>query len=885
MISSRILWLGVLAVATPLLLTAQYRLPAGELARLPTVELPAQNNISLLSDELEARKPGRANRFAVALPVSVRPATAGRWTTENGTAVWRTRIYSPGANSLNLGFSEYHLPAGAKLFLLSPGETYGPFSAADNEDHNQLWTPLLEGDELVVELRVPAAVREEVQLHLTYVNHDFQGISKTVSGACNLDVICGEADGWGIVDGYRDVIRSVAAYTINGTDVCTGFLVNNVNQDGKPFFMTANHCGVRADNAPALVAYWNFESNVCRQPGSAASGQLGFGQRNVFNSGAISLADWNGSDASLLLLDDPVNPIANVFFAGWDAHDALPSDTTVAVHHPGVDEKRISFSFNQTYRTNSGGAPPDPDGNLLEVPDWSIGTTEGGSSGSPIFDVTGHVRGQLFGGRAACGNDAYDVYGYFPVSWEGNGTPETSLKGWLDPCNTGTRRIDGLDYDESLLTLAATANCADICAGSSLRIGVTVGLNYPAGTVLSISGPGVLSTSLSATTVTGGDYVELNIDTPTSLPQGDYTLAVTATSAAGSDDAEIRLSAASGPAVAPGQNNPAAGETGVPPNPTLRWTDEEGATSFQVQLSGRSDFSSLLLDRSSVAETSLNVTRSLSPNTVYYWRVRSFNFCGAGAWASSSFTTGDQVCAVERGNGLPVFITPSAAATVDVTLNSTTTGSVQGMEVRLRIDHTFVGDLAADLTGPGGTTVRLFDAPLNGICGGANIDVLFSDAAAQTATDFTNSCEDTEMAISGLFQPAEPFAVFTDGSVTGEWILTVRDNAGQDGGNIVAFEVSFCGSDVVGTQDFGNDRTLSVYPNPARDLLTVEAAGNWPGQLRGDLYDASGRFVTDYRLNNGGRTELPVEDLAAGVYYLRLSGTGQQRTERVVILR
>ena len=875
----------VLALTLPALLPAQYGLDAAELRLIPALDLPAQDNVSLLAAEEEARKAGRANKFAVALPVAVRPSTDGRWTQEDGRSVWRVRVYSPGAHTLNLGFSEYNLPAGAELFLLGADEKYGPFTAADNEDHNQLWTPLLEGDDLVVELRVPTAAVKEVQLFLTAVNHDFQGVTKFLSGACNLDVICGEADGWGIVDGYRDIIRSVAAYTVSGTDVCTGFLVNNVNQDGTPFFMTANHCGVGNNSAPALVAYWNFESDECRQPGSTASGQTGFGVRNIFNSGATHLASYANSDVTITLLDDPVNPDANAFFAGWDADELLPSDTTIAVHHPGVDEKRISFSFNQTYRTNNGGGTPNPEGNLLEVPDWSIGTTEGGSSGSPIFDVTGHVRGQLFGGQAACGNDAYDVYGYFPVSWEGGGTPESRLKDWLDPCGTGTLRIEGLEYSDALFALSAESNCVNICAGAMNTFNLTAGTGYPAGTTVAVtSAPDVLSASLSTNTVAGGDDFNLLIDSPADLAAGTYTVIVTATSAAGTDDIELVLNATSGTAAAPEEILPTDGETGVGANINFEWEPVAAAFTYEFELSLEADFSTLVESLFNLEQTTYNIGEPLPANTTHYWRVRSYNACGPGEWATYQFTTGNISCAQERGSDLPVSISSSGTPTTTVVLNSTTTGSVDDMEVTIRIDHTFVGDLDADLTGPDGTTIRLFNEINGGACGGDNMFVVFSDVASQTATDFEEGCMQGDFASRGTYQPAESFQAFVNEGVFGEWTLTVRDNANFDGGTIVDFSISFCGEDVTGTQDFGSDRTVSVYPNPVRNLLTIDAAGNWPGDLHGTMFNTAGQLVNRYVLNRSGRTELNVAGLPAGIYYLRLDGAGQQRTERIVIL-
>ena len=73
------------------------------------------------------------------------------------------------------------------------------------------------------------------------------------------------------------------------------------------------------------------------------------------------------------------------------------------------------------------------------VADWEDGTTEPGSSGSPLFDADHRIVGQLHGGEASCSYNVNDYYGKFSTSWN-NG-----LSGWLDPNNTGTLVLDGID--------------------------------------------------------------------------------------------------------------------------------------------------------------------------------------------------------------------------------------------------------------------------------------------------------------------------------------------------------------------------------------------------------------------------------------------------------
>ena len=110
----------------------------------------------------------------------------------------------------------------------------------------------------------------------------------------NVDVVfCSEGDEW------RDQIRSVARYVINGSGLCTGQLVNNTNNDGDPLFLTANHCGFNAQNAASINIWWNYESPTCRTPNSISSGTAiptsGF---NDTQSGATFLASSSASDFS-----------------------------------------------------------------------------------------------------------------------------------------------------------------------------------------------------------------------------------------------------------------------------------------------------------------------------------------------------------------------------------------------------------------------------------------------------------------------------------------------------------------------------------------------------------------------------------------------------------
>ena len=82
------------------------------------------------------------------------------------------------------------------------------------------------------------------------------------------------------------------------------------------------------------------------------------------------------------------------------------------------------------------------------------GVTEGGSSGSPIYNQNHHIVGTLSSGASACVNGgagpgtgpyAPDYYGKMSYHWDGNNPiPEQDkLKYFLDPENTGQETLHG----------------------------------------------------------------------------------------------------------------------------------------------------------------------------------------------------------------------------------------------------------------------------------------------------------------------------------------------------------------------------------------------------------------------------------------------------------
>ena len=88
--------------------------------------------------------------------------------------------------------------------------------------------------------------------------------------------------------------------------------------------------------------------------------------------------------------------------------------------------------------------------------------------------------------------------------------------------------------------------------------------------------------------------------------------------------------------------SPANGSSDTSCTPTLDWSDSTGATSYTVQVSTDSAFTSTVVNQSTTASNYTIPNGTLSSHTVYYWRANASNSAGTSGWSAVwSFTTGD----------------------------------------------------------------------------------------------------------------------------------------------------------------------------------------------------------------------------------------------------
>ncbi len=427
------------------------------------IKLPSLDfNKIRLQDSINDLDKSMPWRYGIQRQVNLNMQTGGLWTNlPDGGKIWRATIQSPGALNLSVNFDDFFLPLGSRLQLYNNDRTdiTSTFTSNQNREAGQLGTWFVEGDVIWIEYYQPPQSIASPRLQVNNVIHGYRmGRVNTLfdgnrgindSGDCNYDVNCAIGNDF---DSKKDLVKkAVALLNLGNGHLCSAALTNNTRNDKTPYLLTANHC--LENSNPAL---WTIRFNwVSPTPVCGTEGESGNLQTNFTVSGAELKAKNSLSDFALVKLFDPIPESWDVAFAGWDNSDANPQ-FEVGIHHPNGDIMKIT-------RDDSGAQKDDANGTQVWLigggahgtgDGWEIGTTESGSSGSPLFNENGRIIGQLYAGQSACdgyeNNKDYDIYGRFGVSWNSGNTPATRLMDWLDPLNTGQTTIETL---QNLLNL------------------------------------------------------------------------------------------------------------------------------------------------------------------------------------------------------------------------------------------------------------------------------------------------------------------------------------------------------------------------------------------------------------------------------------------------
>lgn len=394
-----------------------------------TVKMPIVNIDSLLIIDSLEQNQELPFRFGYSIEVDLGLNNSGDWDTlQNGDKIWRLKINSPEAYSINLIYNDFWLPEGAEFFVYNEDKSmiYGAFTAKiNNNTKNKFSTDLTKGATTVLEYYEPAYASGG-RINVDKVIHGYKNVfsesgHNNTSQSCYFDITCSDGNAWCVEK------RTVSMILVdNNTRLCSGCLINNVKQDLTPYYLTANHC-LRGDENTWIFRF-KYWSPTCNQGDDAG--------HYVSITGSTVRANWTGTDFALLQLHHQPPSGFGVLYAGWDRTTTPPSSSTV-IHHPAGSTMKISFDYDPAVSSSWPGTPANSHWQII----LDKGTTERGSSGAPLFNQNHRVVGQNHGGNPGC-PPIEKKYGRFDVSWNGGGTSATRLRDWLDPDNTGATSVD-----------------------------------------------------------------------------------------------------------------------------------------------------------------------------------------------------------------------------------------------------------------------------------------------------------------------------------------------------------------------------------------------------------------------------------------------------------
>jgi V8-like Glu-specific endopeptidase len=421
---------------------------------------------SFIVDNAARKKLGQPLLEAKIYPLEVNMDTIGIWY-ESSTKkenIWKLEVGVPLSKGFYISMEDFYLPKGAQLFAYNKNnfENAIVFSHEDNPNGGPYSIEDLNGDNVILEYVASKNITEKPKIHLLDVGYKYSDETGEVSGfgtaaACMININCPQGVEW---QAQKKGVVRLRITRISGEDnyaACTGTLINNTNNDRTPYILTAYHCleNVDISNPDNFSVFFNYESPTCEKPTSSPSYK--------FHRGAVvKVANpiSNGSDGVLLQLTGTIPEDWNVYFNGWDRSNANNVTSGAVIHHPKGDVKKITL-YNKALA--SGEWSDTSPRNSYWTVSYSVGSTEEGSSGSPIFNQNGLVIGSLTGGRTSCSRPTEsDFYGKFSYHWDKSNDESLHMSKYLDPINSGQTVLPGLynngNSDEELLLNKSNIN-------------------------------------------------------------------------------------------------------------------------------------------------------------------------------------------------------------------------------------------------------------------------------------------------------------------------------------------------------------------------------------------------------------------------------------------
>jgi PKD repeat protein len=855
---------------------------------VPEMYLNAPDREQLrIEDEIRDNN-GEFYRIGVAMFTNITTSNSGLWKQmPNGDRQWQLRVKSPNAEALSFLFEVFRIYDNTTFTVRDMNGVlrHQIFTKESVEDHGRQNAALCYGDDLVLTLHEPSGSQPS-EIYIDRVMYGYRSTGNpnvqkiNESDDCEINVNCAP-----VGDSWQDEKRGVARILVvdgGSQGWCSGSLVNNVAQDCKPLFLTALHCGVTSTTANFTQwrFYFRYESSSCTNP--TQTNQV----PNYSILGSVKLASSNdgggdsGSDFLLVQLGTLANQATtittlksanfNAYWNGWDANNTVTTGG-VGIHHPAGDIKKISTFNGSTVSAgwNGNGLPSH----------WRLswtansnghGVTEGGSSGSPLFNNSnGRIIGTLTGGSSYCtALSSPDFYGKMSYHWTSNGSPANEqLKTYLDPASTGTLVLNG---------------SSDPCSAPQAPVAQFIGTPTtiaPGGTVAftdqSTGVPTSWAWSISPASgwaYAGGTAATSQNPQVTFNTVGQYTITLTATNAIGSDQEiknnYITVAVSTGPCTGTSTTCDEFIQ-----NVTLNAINNTTACTNYTSYSQTTNVSK-------GSSYQLTITPQITgnqPGSAYVGNEIAawIDFNNDGTFANPAERV--YYLSVQQGTTAAQFTQTASIPTTAVT------ASVK-MRVRIGFNGTTGGEGPVD---PCGTTqygeVEDYNvniqAAASGVlslqCGGSQtIYGTQSTVVPNVTSTATSSTTCPGGAVSETQSPAA-------GTPLANGSNTITVTATDQCGNTQTCTTVITYVNNLGVEEINQFSYVSLFPNPVSDELSVDLSTLIDEKVSLELYDMSGKLLVRTDNSSNAIVEIDMSSFANGMYQLKLKSDKAQVMKRV----
>ncbi|MDE0623426.1 MAG: trypsin-like peptidase domain-containing protein [Bryobacterales bacterium] len=328
---------------------------------------------------------------------SLPPEIGGTWAwTQEGQRVWRVTIRATGARALRVRFEGFSVQG--SLWMYGDewnGPHVGPYRDEGPQGDGSFWSAFVFAESVTVEY-VPddaASAPESVPFRIRSVapimdarfpvlggrakdrRSEDRGLQPRSLAGCHLDVSC-----------YPDLQKrdqpSVAKLHITkpeGTFSCTGFLINpQYESDSRLLMLTAGHCIDSHEVASDVSFLWDWQTEQCY--GDPDWKQWAEALAWTYGATLVVAKDDRYDDFALLVLNKAdVTDVTGWSSKGWTTAELRTGDQVSTVSHPAGNYKRAAFGrvVNESWTGHSTLG--------FKTIQWRLGTTEQGSSGSPVL--------------------------------------------------------------------------------------------------------------------------------------------------------------------------------------------------------------------------------------------------------------------------------------------------------------------------------------------------------------------------------------------------------------------------------------------------------------------------------------------------------------------